>query len=194
MGMGFEDQTQQNTGDERNEADLNSSNEEARDHASSDIEDESEISSLKLELEEYKDKYLRAVAEFENIRRRAERERSELLKYGAEKLLKDIVPALDSFEKALSEIQAEAKGNSSHESLNEGIALVYKQVIEILRMNGLEAIQAIGSRFDPNLHQAIQKIEEEGVEHETVKEQYATGYTLHGRLLRPSMVSVIVPK
>lgn len=155
----------------------------------------SEIERLNNELAEAKDKYVRAVAEMENVRRRAEREKVDLIKYSLESVFKDFLPALDSLEKALPEGgNAGANGNTaSAASYIEGMAMVKKQLQEVFRKHGLEAISAQGAAFDPNLHQAIQRIESPDVDTETVGNEFARGYTLNGRLLRPAMVSVLTP-
>lgn len=152
-----------------------------------DIQDE-KIRQLEEEVQEAKDRYLRTLAEMENMRRRQDRERQDLLKYASEKLLQDLLPVLDSFEKASAAGGAEA-GNA----VVEGIRMVHKQLTQVLENNGLKAVEAAGKTFDPNLHQAIQRLEDD-VEQETVKDEYQRGYTLNGRLIRPSMVSVLVPK
>jgi molecular chaperone GrpE len=149
---------------------------------------EEKIRHLEDEVQDAKDKYLRTLAEMDNMRRRHERDRQELLKFASEKLLQDLLPVLDSFEKANSAGGAEA-GNA----IVEGIRMVHKQLTHVLETNGLRAVDAAGKPFDPNLHQAIQRIEGD-VEQEIVKDEYQRGYTLNGRLIRPSMVSVLVPK
>lgn len=152
-----------------------------------DLQDE-KIRHLEDEVQEHKDRYLRTLAEMDNMRRRHERERQDLLKFASEKLLQDLLPVLDSFEKATAAGGAEA-GNA----IVEGIRMVHKQLTHVLETNGLKAVDAVGKTFDPNLHQAIQRIEGDVTE-ETVKDEYQRGYTLNGRLIRPSMVSVLVPK
>lgn len=173
------------------------SSQEASDTGNNEMSSEKDgaaetISKLSQELDEYKDKYLRTAAEIENLRRRMEKDRSDLLKYGAEKLLKDMIPVLDSFEKAVE--GASAEGASESDTLKDGILLVQKQLFEVLKSNGLSIIEAAGEKFDPNIHQGIQKVESDKVKEDTVKDQFATGYMLNDRLIRPAMVSVLVPK
>jgi len=146
------------------------------------------IRHLEDEVQEHKDRYLRTLAEMDNMRRRHERDRQDLPKFASEKLLQDLLPVLDSFEKATAAGGAEA-GNA----IVEGIRMVHKQLTHVLETNGLKAVEAAGKPFDPNLHQAIQRIEADVAE-ETVKDEYQRGYTLNGRLIRPTMVSVLVPK
>lgn len=135
------------------------------------------------------DRFLRNLAEMDNMRRRQERERQDLLKYASEKLLQDLLPVLDSFEKASS-----AGGVDAGNAVIEGIRMVHKQLVTVLENNGLKPVAATGKPFDPNFHQAIQKVEVDDVEQETVKDEFQRGYLLNGRLIRPSMVSVLVPK
>jgi molecular chaperone GrpE len=156
-----------------------------------ELQDE-KIRHLEDEVQEHKDRYLRTLAEMDNMRRRHERERQDLLKFASEKLLQDLLPVLDSFEKATAAGGAAAAAESGN-AIVEGIRMVHKQLTHVLETNGLKAVDAVGKTFDPNLHQAIQRIEGD-VSEETVKDEYQRGYTLNGRLIRPSMVSVLVPK
>lgn len=144
---------------------------------------------------DFKDKYVRAVAEMENMRRRMDKERSDLLKYSMENVFKDFLPALDSLEKALPDSgDAKPKTNGGADpSYYEGMLMVKKQLLDTLRKHGLEAIDARGAAFDPNVHQAIQRIESANVDTDTVGDEFARGYVLNGRLLRPAMVSVLTP-
>jgi molecular chaperone GrpE len=152
-----------------------------------------EIEKLTQDLADTKDKYVRTVAEMENMRRRMERERGDLVKYALENILKDMLPTLDSLEKALPDSPDSKSSSSSEEGYYAGMLMVKKQLVEVLRKHGLEAIHAKGEAFDPNLHQAIQRVESSDVEKDLVGDEYARGYTLHGRLLRPAIVSVLSP-
>jgi molecular chaperone GrpE len=159
-------------------------------------ENPSAADAAKAELAEFKDRYVRLMAEVENMRRRMEREKAELAKFVFEGFFKDLLPTLDSLEKALPEEVVPAsrsQGGDSHNAYLEGMAMVKRQLLDVLRRHGLEAVRAQGAEFDPNLHQAIQRIESSDVEKDTVKDEYALGYTLHGRLLRAAMVSVLTP-
>lgn len=142
---------------------------------------------LEEQLLEAKDRYLRQAADMENMRRRQERDRAELLKFGTEKLLQDLLPVLDSLDKAIQAAEGQAT------PIVEGVRMMQKQFVTVLEQNGLKPIDSKGASFDPNLHQAIQRLEDDVAE-DTVKEEYQKGYTLNGRLIRPAMVSVSVPK
>ncbi len=157
-------------------------------------ESQDELESLRGELAEFKDRYVRMMAEVENIRRRAEREKTELAKYAFESFFKDLLPTLDSLEKAIpSSGDSTVEAGEAHSAYFEGMVMVKRQLLDVLRRHGLELVRAAGVDFDPNLHQAIQRIESADVTKDTVKDEFALGYTLHGRLLRAAMVSVLTP-
>ena len=157
---------------------------------SSNEENELESAMKKLEQEnkELKDKFLRNVADMENLRKRHEKEKTDLRKYGTEKLMEDLLPVLDSFEKALS-----ASDEGVAESYKDGVKMVFKQLETTAEKHGLKGFDSVGEEFDPNLHQGIQRIDDAEVEAETVKDQFQKGYKLNDRLLRPAIVSVLVP-
>ena len=150
---------------------------------------------LQDEISELKDKYVRAHAEMENMRRRQERERLDLVKFGLETIFKDLLPVLDSFEKAIPENSnvAALTDASNIQAFAEGMIMVRRQLLDVCRKHGLEAIDAKDAPFDPHLHQAIQRVDSANVTVDTVANEYARGYQLHGRLLRPAMVSVLTP-
>lgn len=159
---------------------------------------ERELSSALDEVEGLKNQNLRLVAEMDNLRKRQTRENSDLKKFANEKMLHDLLPVLDSLDKALKGFTVEEKQESpedhdNKDSFIDGFQMVQKQMLECLKKHGLERVVATGSDFDPNLHQAIQRIESTEVDKDQVSEVFAEGYVLNGRLLRPSMVSVVVP-
>lgn len=149
------------------------------------------LAASEAEAAEYKDKFLRAAAEMENMRRRMEKERSDLLLFGLEKIMSDLLPVLDAFDKAHTEAASVQSGNNN--PLYEGLMLLQKQLVTALERHGLQEVNPKGNAFDPNLHQAIQKIDQENIEIETVHEVFQKGYTLNNRLVRPAMVCVAVP-
>lgn len=155
---------------------------------------QNELEKSRDEARMFQDKYLRQAADLENYRRRTEREKSDLLKFAAENLVKDLIPVLDSFNQAAG-AGREASQENTHDSssLMEGMEMVRQQLLAALRKHGLEEVPAVGSGFDPNVHQAIQRIEDASCESETVAQEFAKGYLLNGRLVRPAIVSVTVP-
>lgn len=152
---------------------------------------QADLEKTRAEASDHYERYVRLAAELENFRRRAEKEKSDLQKFGTESFLKSLLPVLDSFDRALSELE----GDQSKEKnpLEEGVLMVKKQLTETLEKQGLAAIEAVGAPFDPNLHQAIRKVEDPEAKDERVQEEYSKGYLLNDRLIRPAMVSVIVP-
>lgn len=146
-----------------------------------------DLEQAEQERDDFKDRYMRSMAELENLRKRFDRERSDLLKYGHEKVLSDILPVLDSFEKAM------ATDKSSGESYAEGVKMVHRQLFDVLEKHGLKTVEAEGKPFDPNVHQGIQRIESD-VGTEMVRDEFQKGYLLNDRLIRPAVVSVAVPE
>lgn len=139
---------------------------------------------LAKQLEEARAAYIRLQADFENYRRRSEREKESIGIYANECLMKAILPALDNFDRAIA-----VAGDESH-PLVSGVLLVRKQLIAALERAGLCQLEALGMQFNPNLHEAIGHVETEEHEEDTVVEELQKGYSLGGRLLRPAMVRV----
>lgn len=150
---------------------------------------EDQLAATKQEADQFRDKFLRAHAEMENLRRRHTREREETAKFACESLLKGLIPVLDCFDKACAPQTGVDSGSKSY---LEGVEMVHKQLLQVLAKHGLEPVRAAGAPFDPNVHQAVMRVESD-VDTETVKDEFARGYVLFGRLLRPAMVSVVVP-
>lgn len=132
------------------------------------------------------DKYLRALSELDNYRKRAEKEKADAIAFANEKLLEEILPVFDNFERALSH----ANGDDNIDSLRKGVELTGSQMSAVLKKFGLQEIKAAGERFDPAVHHAISEEESEDVEAGVVIREFQKGYTLKGRLLRPAMVAV----
>jgi len=144
-----------------------------------------ERDQLAAEKADLADRLLRARAEFDNARRRAERERSEFLQFAAMDLVKDVLPVLDDFERAL-------KVETGDRNYAKGVELIYQRLYETLKKLGLEPIEAAGRQFDPNLHQAVERVETDEAEDHTVLGEFQKGYNFKGKLLRPAMVRVAV--
>ena len=163
-------------------------NEEFEQEAPSSDTD-SELQKLMQERDELQDRLLRRQAEFENFKKRAERERSEYVQFASADLMRELLNVLDSFD---SGIQNAGVEGASGEDVLRGMTLIQKQFADALGRFGLKAIEAKGQPFDPNLHQAISTVPTAEVEENTVVEEMRRGYTLNGRLLRPAMVTVAV--
>jgi molecular chaperone GrpE len=134
------------------------------------------------------DRLLRRQAEFDNFRRRAERERADVLEYANTETVRSIVPILDDFERAL---KVECSGNKEYV---RGMELIHQRLSDALKKLGLEPISAKGLKFDPHIHHAVEMSETDQVEDHTILEEYQRGYNFRGRLLRPAMVKVAVKK
>jgi len=142
------------------------------------------------ELQIYQDKYIRLAAEFENYKRRAQRDQSDAIRYANESLLKNLLSTLDNLERA---IQC-GKDAGASGSLLEGVELTHKQFLEIVGKLGVRQVSSTGNPFDPNMHQAVAQVESETAEPNTVVEEFQKGYFLHDRILRPAMVTVAKEK
>ena len=132
------------------------------------------------------DKFLRVAAEFDNYKKRVARQRTDFIKFGNEVLVKDILPIVDSLDRAL-----EHSGNlEDFEAFISGFKLIQEQLIGCLEKHGVEMVQSIGEDFDPNIHEAVLQVESEELGGNKVVEEFEKGYLLNGRLLRPAKVSV----
>jgi molecular chaperone GrpE len=139
---------------------------------------------------ELEDMLRRRQAEFENFRRRADRERAEFAEYAGMESVRSLLPIVDDFERALKAARA-AEGASDNE-LIKGIELIYKRLLDSLTRQGLEPISTEGQKFDPHVHEAVQRVEQEDAEDGQILDEYQRGYNFKGKLLRPAMVKVAV--
>jgi len=147
---------------------------------------EMEIQKLVEERDTLQDRLLRLRAEFDNYKKRAERERSETIQFASADLMRELLNVLDSFDLAFRN----ALKTSDSAEILRGLELVYKQFVDTLGRFGLKTIEAKGQPFDPNFHQAVSTVLTNDVPENTVVEEMRRGYTLNGRLLRAAMVSV----
>ncbi|CEG23010.1 Protein GrpE [Planococcus massiliensis] len=145
-----------------------------------------EVAALKAELEAEQNKYLRLLADYDNFKRRSQKERQDAEKFRSQSLLADLLPVMDNFDRALS---VETKSEESA-SLLKGMEMVQKSLLEAVKREGLEEIKALGEPFDPNFHQAVMQEKDETAEPGVVLMELQKGYTLKGRVLRPAMVKV----
>lgn len=144
-----------------------------------------ERDQLAAEKAELQDRWLRGRAEFDNFRRRAERERTELFEFASMEAVRAMLPILDDFERAL-------KVESGDKEYAKGMELIYQRMYGALNKLGLEPIVAIGQVFDPNVHHAAETCPSPEAEDQTVLDEYQRGYNFKGKLLRPAMVKVAV--
>lgn len=141
---------------------------------------------LREENEKLRDQLLRARAEFENFRRRAEREKADFFRYALADAFRELIPVLDSFERAM------AVNSGAPEDFRQGIDMIQRQLSDTLTRSGLETIEPLGEPFDPKFHEAIARLETGDVEPNRVTDVLQKGYMLHDRLIRPAMVRVSV--
>jgi len=147
---------------------------------------EPDIEELKRQLEERQDRLTRALAETDNVRRRAQRDREDYVKYATEALLRDIIPVIDNLDRALN--AARAAGESG--TVVSGVELIQRELLRVLEKAGLSRYSAVGERFDPTRHEAIARVVSADRPPDTVVQETAAGYLLNGRVLRPAMVAV----
>ena len=149
-------------------------------------EEQKRIQELELKLEEASQKNLRLQADYDNFRRRTREEQAASLKYKSQSLLEQLLPALDNFERAL---KTEAT-NEQAKTLIQGMEMVYRQLADALKQEGLTEVPTVGEKFDPNRHQAVMQVEDSEYESNTVIEELQKGYMLKDRVIRPAMVKV----
>ncbi len=151
----------------------------------------SDQSALAAEVAQLKDQLLRALAETENTRRRAERDRDDAAKFAAANFARDVLTVADNLRRAIDSVPADAKtGNSAVSSLLEGVELTDRQLQSMLEKHGIKAVAPLDQPFDPNLHQAMFEVPNSGKPNGTVVQVLQPGYVINGRLLRPALVGV----
>ena len=168
------------------------------DQVDQDAQDEAaqaaRIAQLEAEKQEWQESLLRKQADFENYRRRMQKEKEDAIQFANQSLIGELLEVLDNFERALSSHREEKESSAEMQSLFEGLELVEKQLSDLLCSRwGLKAIESLGAEFDPNFHEALMMEEGENYEVPTVVESFQTGYILHGRVLRPARVKVAKP-
>lgn len=142
------------------------------------------------ELNALNDKYLRLAAEFDNYKRRVQRDQQDTIRFANEKLFKDLLPTLDNLERALQSGREQAL----IQGLLEGVDLTYKHFLDTLQKMGIKQVTSVGEVFDPARHQAVGQVESTTVPENVVVDEYQKGYFLHDRILRPAMVTVAKAK
>ena len=146
--------------------------------------------NFQAEIESLRDEKLRLLAEMENLRKRADRERVDLIRYGSINLARDILSPDDNLTRALGAIIEDEKNSPTIKNLVNGLQMVQKEFSSILEKHGIKKIKALNENFDHNLHQAMLEVEDDKTEPGIVVQEMQSGYTMHDRLLRPSMVGV----
>lgn len=149
-------------------------------------EEQKIIEQLEKEKEELNNRLLRVHADYDNFRRRTREEKERDAKYRSQNLVEEILPVLDNFERALNVETT----NDESKSILQGMDMIYRQLLEALKKEGVSVIEAVGKPFDPNYHQAVMQVEEDGYESNTVVEELQKGYMLNNSVIRPSMVKV----
>ena len=147
---------------------------------------EEEAKHLKAELDHVRDIYLRKLAEFDNFRKRVEREREEIRLAGVEEIVRELLPVLDNFERALQHAEDDSG------AFREGVEMIAKQLWDTLEHRGVQELNPVGKPFDPELHEAVQRVEDGQYPPGTVAWVMLKGYTMGDRLVRPAMVGVAV--
>jgi molecular chaperone GrpE len=151
------------------------------------------IEELKRSLEEkeeaskaLQEKMLYLQAEFENFKRLKNKEKQDILKFGNETLIKELLPVLDNLDRALDH----ASNTGDFKSIHEGVKIIANEFLKVLERAGIERVEALGKKFDPNFHEAFLQEEKEDIEPDMVVTEMQKGYLLNGRLIRPSMVAI----
>jgi molecular chaperone GrpE len=153
---------------------------------------QADLNTAKAESAEWQDRFLRKAAEFENFRKRSEKEKNESMVLARSTILLEFLPIADACERALKSIGAPQKKSEGLDQYREGVELLYKQFLDVLSRVGAVPIEAKGRPFDPHLHEALAREETDGVEENTITEELRRGYLFKDKLLRAAQVKVAV--
>ena len=196
---------EEKTTEEENLDQTDSTNSDPRESGSSDesdnedpvnvimlsAEEYEQLKSAKAESDEKQKQMLYKMAEYDNLKKRADREKKDFLKYANESLVKDLVPVLDSIDQAVGAAQeAEIETAEGFTALREGVELIQKQLLGSLEKRGVSVIDTEGEIFDPQKHEAVSMAPSDNVPQNNIIQAFQKGYTLHDRVIRPSMVLV----
>jgi len=178
--------------EEKTDDSQSSETNESAEDSNENISDSPEniIEKLNEEIQDLKDQRLRAAAELENFRKRAEKDQADALKYGVSNFAKEIINIKDNVERAQSSISEDVRSNDAVKSIVEGLDMIAQSAVSTFEKIGIKKIESLNEKFDHNLHQAMMEIENDEVEPGTIVQELISGYTLHDRLLRPAMVGV----
>ena len=144
------------------------------------------IAELEGQLEEYRQRLLRSQADFDNYRRRTQREKEEMAKYASAEIITRLLPVLDNFERAIGA----SKDSGDFEALAKGVDMIHRQLLQLLEQEGLKPMETVGQPFNPEFHEAVMRVESDEHEEGTVVEELQRGYILKDRVIRPAMVKV----
>ncbi len=160
---------------------------EAQAVAAGAVKTDAEMAKLSADLEELRQTLLRRQADFDNYRKRIEKERFEDSKRATARMIEGLIPVIDGFEHALA-----AHREAEYDNYRKGFELIYKQLLDNVAKLGVERIDPVGKSFDPHLHQAVDRAETSEHKDGTILQVFQPGYVFHGRVLRPAMVRVAV--
>jgi len=149
-----------------------------------------QLAAIVAERDQLQDLVMRRQAEFENFRKRVQREQMEFAEYAGLETLRTLLPTLDDFERALKS----APDTPESAEFVKGVEIIYQRLMESLKKQGLEQIETANQKFDPHTHHAVEMVENSELEDSTILDEYQRGYNFKGRLLRPAMVKVSVQK
>lgn len=138
--------------------------------------------------DDFKEKYYYLAAEMDNLRKRFDREKEGLLKFGSEKILGSLIEVVDNLDRTIDATSGET--DEKVVKIVEGIEMVRKQFLDVLKNNGLERVEALGKTFDPNFHEALSQVADDTKQDEEIVQEYQKGYVLNGRLLRAAKVVI----
>jgi len=180
-----------------NEGDMKKTKQTQKKNVSDSVEKTSQVknvnddnSKLNEEIENLKEEKLRILAEMENLRKRFEKDKMDSIKYGNHNLARDILTLGDNLSRALDAISSDEKRSESFNNLIDGLKIVQREFVTILEKHGVKKIESINKKFDHNYHQAMLEVETDEFNEGYVVQEIQSGFTLHDRLLRPSMVGV----
>ena len=146
-----------------------------------------ELEQLREDVKRLNDQYLRTLAEFENTKKRLHREKEEFLKYAAETVIRGLLPIVDSLDQALVAVDKQADADA----VVKGVHLIHRQLLGLLKQEGVKRIPTVGEPFDPHQHEAVAQVEAgDGMADGIIVEEVQVGYTMHGKVIRPAMVKV----
>jgi molecular chaperone GrpE len=168
------------------EENLSSETEEAKENENLEHDKAGKKDPKDVQIEEMQDRLMRQMAEFDNFRKRTEKEKSAMYEVGAREMIEKILPVLDNFERALAAVPEEEKGSS----FAEGVEMIYKQFIKTLEDAGVEMIEAVGQQFNPDVHNAVMHIDDEAYGENEISQELQRGYKYRGTVVRHSMVQV----